>query len=119
MIRHKIRAAHDRHKSYDALKRSDIEFAVGNKVSLKVSPVRAVMHFGKRKKLNQKFIGPYEILERVGELRKYASDTSDVLLESETVVIDENLLYVEVPKEVLDKKVRKARNGETTQVKVL
>ncbi|XP_074297727.1 uncharacterized protein LOC141628488 [Silene latifolia] len=96
--------------------------------------------FGKRGKLSQKFIGPYEILARVGEvaywltlppsldrvhnvvhvsqLRKYVSDSSHVL-EVENIELDEALTYVEVPKKILDHKVRKKRNGETILLKVL
>ncbi|XP_074266450.1 uncharacterized protein LOC141589723 [Silene latifolia] len=114
------------------VQRSGIEFVVGDKVLLKVSPMRDVMRFGKRGKLSQKFIGPYEILDWVGEvayrlalppaldrvhnvfhvsqLRKYVRDSSHIL-ELETVKMDELLTYVEVAKEILDRKVRKTRNG--------
>ena len=43
-----------------------LEFEVGDHVFLKVMPKRGVVKFGKRKKLSPKFIGPFEILERVG-----------------------------------------------------
>ncbi|XP_074278075.1 uncharacterized protein LOC141601680 [Silene latifolia] len=140
VIRQKMRAAQDRQKSYADFRRSDIEFAVGDKVLLKESPMKLVMRFGKRGKPSQKYIGPYEILDRVGEvayhlalppslarvhnvfhvsqLRKYVSDPTHVLA-SETVEMDENLSYVEVAKEILDRKVRKTRNGETALVKAL
>ncbi|XP_074288790.1 uncharacterized protein LOC141613946 [Silene latifolia] len=128
IIREKMRAAQDRKKSYADLRRSDNEFGVGDKVLLKVSPMRGVMRFGKREKLSQKFIGPYEILDRVGEvayrlalppaldrvhnvfhvsqLRKYESDPSHVL-EVEMIELDNALTYVETPKEILDRKVKK------------
>ncbi|XP_074299612.1 uncharacterized protein LOC141630751 [Silene latifolia] len=115
IIRQKMRVAQDRQKSYADLKRSDIEFAVGDKVLLKVSPMRGVMRFGRKGKLSQKYIGPYEILDRVGE---YVSDPTHVF-GSPHVEIDEQLSYVEEPKEILDRKVRKTRNGETALVKVL
>ncbi|XP_074277497.1 uncharacterized protein LOC141601129 [Silene latifolia] len=140
LIRQKMRAAQDRQKSYADLHRRDIEFAVGDKVLLKVSPMRGVMRFGKKGKLSQKFIGPYEILDRVGEvayrlalppaldrvhnvfhvsqLRKYVSDPSHIL-EMENIELDESLSYDEIPKEILDRKVRKTRNGETVLLKVL
>ena len=44
----------------------DIEYEVGDKVFLKVSPWRKVLRFGKKGKLSPRFIGPFEILERVG-----------------------------------------------------
>ncbi|XP_074315427.1 uncharacterized protein LOC141651624 [Silene latifolia] len=109
IIRQKMCAAHDRQKSYADLKRSDIQFAVGDKVLLKVSPMRGVMRFRKKGKLSQKYIGPYEILDRVGEVA-YCLVLPPAL---------DKLSYVEEPKEILDRKVRKTRNGETTLVKVL
>ncbi|XP_074313601.1 uncharacterized protein LOC141648784 [Silene latifolia] len=135
-----MKAAHDRQKRYAGLYRRDIEFQVGNKVLLKVSRMRGVMQFGKREKLSQKFIWPYEILDRVGDvayrlslppaldrihnvfhvlqLQKYINDPSHVL-EVETVELDEALTYLKVPKEILDRKLRKTRNGETMLFKVL
>ncbi|XP_074266134.1 uncharacterized protein LOC141588600 [Silene latifolia] len=132
--------AQDRQKSYADFHRRDIEFTVGDKVLLKVSPMRGVTRFGKKDKLSQKFIGLYEILDRIGEvaymlalppaldrvhnvfhisqLRKYVSDPSHVL-EIENIELDESLSYAEVPKEILDRKVRKTRNGETVLLKVL
>ncbi|XP_074283396.1 uncharacterized protein LOC141607945 [Silene latifolia] len=98
------------------------------------------MRFGKRGNLSQKFVGPYEMLNRIGEvayrlalppaldkvhnvfhvsqLRSYVSDPTHVL-EPEHVEIDEQLSYVEEPKEILDRKVKKTRNGETALMKVL
>ena len=48
------------------MKRTDIEYEVGDKVFLKVSPWRKILRFGKKGKLSQKFISPYEVLERIG-----------------------------------------------------
>ncbi|XP_074318776.1 uncharacterized protein LOC141655605 [Silene latifolia] len=112
IICQKMRAAQDRQKSYADFKTSDIEFAVGDKVLLKVSPMRCVMRFEKKGKLSQNYIGPYEILDR------YVSDPTHVL-EPEHVELDEQLSYVEEPKEILDRIVRKTRGGETALVKVL
>ena len=65
IIQKSLKAASYRHKSYADLKRKDIEYVVGDKVFLKVSPWRKVVRFGKKRKLSLRFIGPYEILERV------------------------------------------------------
>ena len=62
----KVKAASDRQKSYANLKRKDIEYEVRDKVSLKVSPWKKVLIFGKKGKLSPRFIGPYEVLERIG-----------------------------------------------------
>ncbi|XP_074263513.1 uncharacterized protein LOC141586238 [Silene latifolia] len=99
-----------------------------------------VKRFGKPGKLSQKYVGPYDILDRVKEvayrlalppalarvhnvfhvshLRKYRSDPSHVL-EIENIELDDQLTYEEIPKEILDTKVRKTRNGEVSLVKVL
>ena len=46
----------------------DIEYEVGDKVFLKVSPWRKILRFGKKGKLSPSFIGPYDILERIGPM---------------------------------------------------
>ena len=48
------------------MKRADIEFNVGDKVFLKIFPWKGVIRFGKRGKLSPRFIGPYEVIERIG-----------------------------------------------------
>ena len=101
VIRQRLKTASDRQKSYADLKRRDIEYEVGDKVFLKVSPWRKILRFGQKGKLSLRFIGPYEILERVGlvayqlalppelaklhdvfhvsMLRRYRSDESHIL----------------------------------------
>ena len=140
VIWQKMKTAQDRQKSYADVHRRPMEFEVGDKVLLKVSPMKGVMRFGKKGKLSPKFIGPYEILDRVGEvayhlalppcldrvhnvfhvsqLRKYLSDPSHVI-EPETIQLDDTLTYEEIPVEILDRKVRNTRRAETAIVKVL
>ncbi|GKC15207.1 hypothetical protein Tco_1011989 [Tanacetum coccineum] len=55
-------------KSYADLKRKPMEFQVGDKVMLKVSPWKGVVRFGKRGKLNPRYVGPFKVIERVGEV---------------------------------------------------
>ena len=126
--------------SYADVRRRPMEFTIGDKVLLKVSPMKGVMRFGKKGKLSQKFIGPYESLDRIGEvayrlalppcldrvhnvfhisqLRKYLNDPSHVI-EPEAIQLDTALTYEEIPIEILDRKVRKTRRTETMIVKVL
>nr|GEV64670.1 retrotransposon protein, putative, Ty3-gypsy subclass [Tanacetum cinerariifolium] len=61
----RIQAAHDRQKSYADLKRKPMEFQVGDRVMLKVSPWKGVVRFGKREKLNPIYVGPFKVLEKV------------------------------------------------------
>jgi len=109
-------------------------------VFLKVSPFKGVIWFGKRGKLNPRYIGPYEILERVGKmayrlalppnlapvhnmfhvsmLKKYVADKSHVL-EQEPIEIHEDLSFEEKPVQILDYKIKTLRKKDIPLVKVL
>ncbi|KAL4028569.1 hypothetical protein IC575_011766 [Cucumis melo] len=122
------------------VRRKDLEFEVGDKVFLKVAPMRGVVRFERRGKLSPRFVGPFEILERIGPvayrlalppslstvhdvfhvsmLRKYVPDPSHVV-DYEPLEIDENLSYTEQPVEVLAREVKTLRNKEIPLVKVL
>ena len=54
----------------------DLEFEVEDRVFLKLSPWKGLVHFGKRGKLNPRYIGPFEIVERIG-LVAYRLDLPD------------------------------------------
>ena len=66
-IRQRLLTAQSRQKSYADNRRRPLEFAVGDLVFLRISPTRGVVKFGRRNKLSPWFIGPFEILQRVGE----------------------------------------------------
>ena len=78
MIKEKLRVATDRHKSYANMKRKDIRYEIGEKVFLKVSPWKKVMRFGKKYKLSLRFIGPYEVIEKVGPMSYRLAVPSDL-----------------------------------------
>nr|GEV81397.1 putative reverse transcriptase domain-containing protein [Tanacetum cinerariifolium] len=67
-IKSRIQAARDRQKRYADVRRKPLEFQVGDKVMLKVSPWKGVIRFGKRGKLNPRYIGPFKISARVGTI---------------------------------------------------
>jgi len=112
---------------------------MGEKVLLKVSSMKGIMRFGKRGKLSPRFIGPFEVLRRVGEvayelalppnllgvhpifhvsmLRKYHADQSHVLY-FRTVQLDNSLGYEEEPVAIVDKQVRQLRSKRISAVKV-
>ncbi|KAL0549222.1 hypothetical protein IC582_013703 [Cucumis melo] len=139
-IRSRMHTAQSRQKSYADVRRKDLEFEVGDKVFLKVAPMRGVLRFERRGKLSPRFVGPFEILERIGPvayrlalppslstvhdvfhvsmLRKYVPDPSHVV-DYEPLEIDENLSYAEQPVEVLAREVKTLRNKEIPLVKVL
>jgi hypothetical protein len=55
-------------KSYVDMSRSNLEFTAGDKVFLRVAPMKGFTRFGKKGKLNPRYIRPFEILERVGPM---------------------------------------------------
>ena len=140
VIRQRLKAANDRQKSYADLKIRDIEYEVGDKVFLKISPWRKILMFGQKGKLSPRFIGPYEILGRVGPvayqlalppelaklhnvfhvsmLRRYCSDESHILPVQE-IQLQEDLSYDEEPKAILAREVKQLRNKQVPLVKVL
>ncbi|KAL0556380.1 hypothetical protein IC582_004893 [Cucumis melo] len=139
-IRSRMHTAQSRQKSYADVRRKDLEFEIGDKVFLKVAPMKGVLRFERRGKLSPRFVGPFEILERIGPvayrlalppslsavhdvfhismLRKYVPDPSHVV-DYEPLEIDENLSYVERPVEVLAREVKTLRNKQIPLVKVL
>ncbi|XP_070015249.1 uncharacterized protein [Nicotiana sylvestris] len=140
LIRERLKAAQSGQKSNFDKRHRDLEFMVGNKVFLKVSPMKGVMRFGKKGKLSPRFIGPYDIIEKKGNmayelalpvklssvypifhvsmLRKYIHDKSHII-PTNTIEIKEGLTYEEVPIEILDRQVRKLRTKDIASVKVL
>ena len=140
VIRQRLKVASDRKNSYANLKRRDIEYNVGDKVFLKVSPWWKILRFGQKGKLSPRFIGPYEILERISPvayrlalppelaklhdvfhvsmLRRYRSDESHILPVQE-IQVQEDLSYDEEPKTIMAGEVKQLRNKQIPLVKVL
>ncbi|GAB2279017.1 hypothetical protein Dimus_039318 [Dionaea muscipula] len=139
-IQKRLVTAQSRQKSYADLARRNVQFEVGDKVFLRVSPLRGVIRFGKRGNLNPRYIGPYKILDRVDDvayrlalppdlsevhnvfhvslLRKYVSDLRHVL----TYVpmdIDRDLSYEEQPVRIMDFKEKTLRSKTIPLVNVL
>ncbi|GKG27241.1 hypothetical protein Tco_0402944, partial [Tanacetum coccineum] len=77
-IKDRLKVARDRQKSYADKRRKPLEFSVGDYVLLKVSPWKGVVRFGKKGKLAPRFVGPFEIIEKVG-LVSYMLDLPEEL----------------------------------------
>ncbi|GJZ68112.1 putative reverse transcriptase domain-containing protein [Tanacetum coccineum] len=138
-IRQRLQAARDRQRSYTSVRRKPLEFQVGDRVMLKVAPQKGVIRFGKRGKLNPRYIGPFKILKRVSpvaytlklpeelnnvhgtfhisNLKKWLSDESLVIPMKE-LRLDGKLKFVEEPMEIIDREVKQLRQSRVPIVKV-
>ncbi|GJW10992.1 putative reverse transcriptase domain-containing protein [Tanacetum coccineum] len=138
-IKHRMQAARDRQKSYADVRRKPLEFQVGDRVMLKVSPWKGVVRFGKRGKLNPRYIGPFKVLAKVGtvayrlelpqqlsrvhstfhvsNLKKCLSD-EPLAVPLDEIHIDDKLHFVEEPVEILDREVKKLRRSRIPIIKV-
>ena len=135
-----MKATQNRQKAYTDQRRRPLKFAEGDKVFLRISPMRGVVHVGKRNKLDPQFIGPFEILKRIrllayrlalppeiekihnvfhlSQLRKYITDPSHILNYS-PLQLQEDLSYTVEPVQFLDRKKKQLRNKVIPLVKVL
>ena len=68
IIKRRLQASIDRHKKYTKNHRRPLEFEVGDKVFLKVSPMRGMMRFGKMGTFSPQYIGPFKVIERIDEV---------------------------------------------------
>ncbi|GJU64234.1 putative reverse transcriptase domain-containing protein [Tanacetum coccineum] len=116
-----------------------MEFQVRDRVMLKVSPWKGVVRFGKRGKLNPRYVGPFKVLEKVGSvayklelpqelnrvhntfhvsnLKKcYSDEPLAVLLEG--LQVDDKLRFVEEPVEIMDREVKRLKQSHILIVKV-
>ncbi|GJR58399.1 putative reverse transcriptase domain-containing protein [Tanacetum coccineum] len=138
-IKQRMQAARDRQNSYADLKRNPMDFQVGDKVMLKVSPWKGVVRFGKRGKLNPRYVGPFKVLGKVGsiayklelpeelsrvhntfhvsKLKKcYADEPLAVPLDG--LYFDDKLQFVEEPVKIMDREVKQLRQSHVPIIKV-
>ena len=138
-IKDRLKVARDRQKSYADVRRKPLEFQVGDRVMLKVSPWKGVIRFGKKGKLNPRYIGPFKIVKRIGpvayklelppelsrvhptfhvsNLKKCLTDETAVI-PLEEIEIDEQLHFVEEPVEIMDREVKRLKKSRIPLVKV-
>ncbi|GKD17914.1 putative reverse transcriptase domain-containing protein [Tanacetum coccineum] len=129
-IKKRIQAARDRQKSYADRRRNPLDFQVRDKVMLKVSPWKGVIRFGKRGKLNPRYIGPFKVLAKVrtfsyrlelsdqvsrvhstfhvSDLKKCFSD-EPLAIPLDEIQIDDKLNFIEEPVEIMDREVKRLK----------
>nr|GEV69391.1 putative reverse transcriptase domain-containing protein [Tanacetum cinerariifolium] len=131
-IKQRMQAARNRQKSYADLKHKPMKFQVKDNVMLKVSPWKGVVRFGKRGELNPRYVGPFKVLERVGDvaykidlpeelskvhntfhvskLKKcHADEPLAVLLDG--LHFEDKLHFVEEPVEIMDHEVKRLKQS--------
>ncbi|KZV25174.1 hypothetical protein F511_41449 [Dorcoceras hygrometricum] len=138
-IHDRMKTAQSRQKSYADSHRRDLNFKVGDHVFFKITPMKGVMRFGKKGKLSPRFIGSFQILERIGTLayrlalppemsavhnvfnisalRKYIVNSLHVL-RHEPIQLSSDLSYEEVPENILARENRKLRNRTIPMIKI-
>nr|GEX92983.1 putative reverse transcriptase domain-containing protein [Tanacetum cinerariifolium] len=138
-IKNLLLVARSRQKSYADVRRKPLEFEVGDKVMLKVSPWKGVIRFGKRRKLSPRYIRPFKILSRVGpvayklelprvlqgihntfqgsNLKKCLSD-EDLIIPLDEVRIDEKFHFIKEPIEIIDREEKQLKQSRIPIVKV-
>nr|GEZ60271.1 putative reverse transcriptase domain-containing protein [Tanacetum cinerariifolium] len=138
-MKSRIQVARDRQKSYVDVRRKPLEFQVGDKVMLKVSPWKGLIRFGKRGKLNPRYIGPFKILAKVGtvayrlelpeqlsrvhstfhvsKLKKCMAD-EPLAIPHDEIQVDDKLNFIEEPVEIMDREVKRLKQSRISIVKV-
>nr|GEX26355.1 hypothetical protein [Tanacetum cinerariifolium] len=114
-IKSRIQAAYDRQKSYADARQKPLEFQVGDKVMLKVSPRKGVIRFGKRGKLNPRYIGPFKIIAKAGT--KCMSD-EPLAIPLDEIQVDDKLHFIKEPIEIMDREVKRLNQSRIPIVKV-
>ncbi|GKC28142.1 putative reverse transcriptase domain-containing protein [Tanacetum coccineum] len=139
LIKEKLKAARDRQKSYADNRRKPLGFEVGDRVMLKVSPWKGVIYFGKKGKFAPRYVGPFEILERIGlvayrlrlpeelsgvhdtfhlsNLKKCLANAS-LHVPLDDIKVDKTLRFVEEPVEIMDREVKSLKRSKIALVKV-
>nr|GEW43564.1 putative reverse transcriptase domain-containing protein [Tanacetum cinerariifolium] len=138
-IKNRLLTTRSCQKSYADVRRKPMEFEIGDKVMVKISPWKGVIHFGKHGKLSPRYIGPFEIIERIGlvayklelpeklhgihntfhvsNLKKCLAD-ENLVIPLKEVQLDDKLHFIEEPVEIMDREVKQLKQSRIPIVKV-
>ncbi|GKB36861.1 putative reverse transcriptase domain-containing protein [Tanacetum coccineum] len=119
LIKEKLKAARDRQKSYADNRRKPLEFEVGDRVMLKVSPWKGVIRFGKkayRLRFSEELSGEHETFH-VSNLKKCLADAS-LHVPLDDIRVDKTLRFIEEPVEIMDREVKRLKHSRISLVKV-
>ncbi|GJW39798.1 putative reverse transcriptase domain-containing protein [Tanacetum coccineum] len=139
LIKEKLKVVRGHQKSYADKRRKTLEFEVGDRVLLKVSPWKGIVHFGKKGKLAPRYVGPFEILKRIGlvtyrlrlpeelssvhdtfyvaNLKKCLAD-ANLHVPLDEIKVDKTLPFVEEPVEIMEREIKKLKRSNIALVKV-
>ena len=115
MIQKRMKTAQSRHKSYADRRRRPLDFKVGDYVFLKVAPMNGVMHFGKNGKLSPTYIGPFEILERIGKVTYKLTLPSELSVVHNVFHVSMLQKYISDPSHALTSELKEVREDVTYQ----
>nr|GEW95911.1 hypothetical protein [Tanacetum cinerariifolium] len=116
-INNRLLTARSYQKSYADARRRPLEFNVRDKVMLKVSPWKGVIHFGKHGKLSPRELQGIHNTFHVSNLKKCLSDES-LIIPLDEVQLDDKLHFIEEPAEIMDREVKRFRQSRIPIVKV-
>ncbi|GJW84618.1 putative reverse transcriptase domain-containing protein [Tanacetum coccineum] len=139
LMKEMLKAARDHQKSYEDKRRKPLEFEVGDRVLLRVSSWKGVARFRKKGKLAPRYVGPFEILERIGlvayrlrlpeelnsvhdtfhvsNLKKCLAD-ANLHVPLDKIKVNKTLCFVEEPEEIMYREIRKLKRWNIVLVKV-
>nr|GFA23621.1 putative reverse transcriptase domain-containing protein [Tanacetum cinerariifolium] len=115
LIKQRMQAAQDRQKNYADRKRKPMEFEIGDRVMLKVSPWKGIVRFGKRCKLNPRYVGPFKVLAKVGKVAYKLELPQELSRVHHTF---DTLQFVEEPVETMEWDIKQLKRSRIPLVKV-
>ena len=143
LVRRRLQAAQDRQKALADRHRRPLRLDVGQRVLLRVTPLRRIAHLGRRGKLSPRYIGPFEVVEKVNDVAfrlrlpedlskihdvfhvsqlkpwiESSDNNEGMLVTSKDIELQNDLTYKAKPVKIVDRQVKRLRNKVIPQVRV-